>query len=128
MCTNELEHLKFLNNLVHHKKVFLVTVIFILIASSIFRKRWIYVMLSLPFLYFAFIMFIPLNSALIKKNSNIYILPTAKSTLFHRAKVKQEVEILVQKKRYSKILLQNGSIGWIKNENIKKINSIFIFR
>ncbi|OUR73936.1 hypothetical protein A9Q76_01750, partial [Arcobacter sp. 31_11_sub10_T18] len=61
----------------------------------------------------------------VKKNSNIYILPTNNSTVFYKLDKIQKVEILNKKDDFLKIFFKKSNtqkeiIGWIKENNIVK--------
>ncbi len=57
---------------------------------------------------------------MLKAQSKIQILPTLNSTYFYSGEQIQEVEVLDKREHYRKILLNNGKIGWVKNEDLAK--------
>lgn len=58
--------------------------------------------------------------ASLKAHSQIQILPTKNSTYFYSEEYEQEVEVLGTRENYKKILLNNGKIGWVKDEDLAK--------
>lgn len=62
----------------------------------------------------------PLNKVELKSNSSLMILPTEHSTIFFTSTQALEVEKLAEREKYTKVLLNDGKIGWTNNENIRK--------
>lgn len=83
---------------------------------------------SYPFLAGAIVAFIlsffvgngSTQTATLKANSRVKILPTTQSTFFYTSQKDEEVEILGKRENYLKILLSDGKIGWVSNENLQK--------
>ncbi len=61
-------------------------------------------------------MLLPNSHMTLKKEQKIYILPTLNSTVFKIIKEEEEVEVLMDKNGFKKILFKNNHIGWIKND------------
>ncbi len=62
----------------------------------------------------------PLNSIKIEKNTNVKILPTKNSTIFHTTTRTLYAQVLGSREDFKKVLLPNGKIGWIKDKNDSK--------
>ncbi len=60
------------------------------------------------------------SSVTLDKGVNIRILPTHNSTIFFKTPDKIEAKILLKKEGYTKLLLPNGKIGWVRDEDLKK--------
>lgn len=92
----------------------------ILLYLFLRRRKIIYLM----FLLVIIALFIygknPFNDMKIEQNTNVKILPTQKSTIFYVVPRTLYVQILGTKDDYIKILLPNGKIGWIKDDNAIK--------
>jgi hypothetical protein len=110
-----------------YKKFAILSFVVILLAIFVYRKKWVYLVLVTPFIVGAFFIFTPPKKATIKANTKVQILPTPKSTVFYIIQLEGDFELIKEGEKYSKIILKNESIGWIKNENIKQIKSNFFF-
>jgi hypothetical protein len=60
------------------------------------------------------------GSLTLDKGVNIRILPTNNSTVFFKTSKKIDAKILLKKDGYTKLLLPNGKIGWIKDDDLSK--------
>ncbi len=60
------------------------------------------------------------NNLTLKKDMIIRILPTQNSTIFFKTAKEMEVKVLLKKNGYTKILLPNTKIGWIKDADLSK--------
>ncbi len=60
------------------------------------------------------------NNLTLKKDMIIRILPTKNSTIFFKTAQELEVKVLLKKNGYTKILLPNTKIGWIKDADLSK--------
>ncbi len=58
------------------------------------------------------------NNETLKPGVLIHILPTSNSTIFYKTSQPLEVKILLKKGNYTKVLLPNTKIGWIKNDDL----------
>lgn len=61
----------------------------------------------------------PFAGASIKAGSEVTILPASGSSVFYKPNNDEKVQVLLSQEQYTKILLDNGKIGWVRNENIK---------
>lgn len=60
------------------------------------------------------------NNLTLEKDIPIRILPTSNSTIFFKTGVPLQVKVLLKKNGYTKILLPNTKIGWIKDDDLSK--------
>ncbi len=60
------------------------------------------------------------NNLTLEKDMIIRILPTENSTVFFKTAQELEVKVLLKKNGYTKVLLPNTKIGWIKDADITK--------
>ena len=75
--------------------------------------------ISIIFLIISIIYLLPNEKAIVKKDTNVYILPTRNSTIFFKSANSQNVEILDRKNGFIKVLgIDNEFIGWIKEESL----------
>ncbi|MDD3463641.1 MAG: hypothetical protein PHW07_08425 [Sulfurospirillaceae bacterium] len=84
------------------------------------RRKFIYLLFSIAFTMLFFFEKTHLNAVVIAENTNVMILPTAKSSVFYTTEKSLHVEKLGQKNGYIKILLPNSKIGWVKETNVVK--------
>ncbi|MDO4674488.1 SH3 domain-containing protein [Campylobacter sp.] len=93
-----------------------------LILAALFVWKKGYFILASALLSFAlgFLMDTNTQSATLKSGARVQILPTENSTLFHTAESSQRVEILAKRGRYTKILLNDGKIGWAHHADLRK--------
>ena len=75
--------------------------------------------LAVIFSSYAFYDARPFAGANIKAGSAVTILPVNGSSVFYRPSSDEKVQVLLSQEKYTKILLDNGKIGWVRNENIK---------
>ncbi len=61
---------------------------------------------------------LPNKKVLLKKEIKVYILPTKLSTVYKITKQNNEVEILMKRDNFIKVLFKNKHIGWIKENDI----------
>jgi len=103
-------------NMDFYKKVFfafMTTLSFMLY----YYKRWrIVLVFALFFGIILITMLLPNSHLTLKKEEKVYILPTLNSTIFKVMTEEEEVEVLLEKNGFKKVLFQNKHIGWVKSE------------
>lgn len=104
---------------IFYKALFLVVMALLFVALFIFRRNYIFLLLAALFIIALAYVQIPITKAKLPAGTALRILPMANSTLFFRTDQPMEVDILLKKKRYTKVLLPNKKIGWVKNEAIR---------
>ena len=87
-------------------------------ASMIYYfKRWrITLVFAVIFTVTLLMMLLPNPKLVLQKEEKVFLLPTPKSTVFKVIEEEEVVEVLVDKNGYKKILFQNNTIGWVKDE------------
>ena len=93
-------------------------VIFILLA--IWRRKFSYFFVAAVFIALGIYTYNPFGKAVLKPDVSVTILPTKNSTVFYTSRKNENVEILDKKDDYSKILFQDGKIGWVKKDDLVK--------
>ena len=93
-------------------------VIFILLA--IWRRKFSYFFVAAVFVALGIYTYNPFGKAVLKPDVSVTILPTKNSTIFYTSRKNENVEILDKKGDYSKILFQDGKIGWVKKDDLVK--------
>lgn len=61
----------------------------------------------------------PFSQITIKSGAEVTILPTNGSSVFYKSANDESVKVLGKSGQYTKILLNDKKIGWVRNENIK---------
>ena len=59
-----------------------------------------------------------LNDIELKSGTTVFVLPTTNSYIYKKLNNTTNAKVLVEKPKWSKVLLENEKIGWVKNENI----------
>jgi len=95
-----------------------VAALFLLLYA--FRRRILYLLLSLAFSAYYAYSISPFSQITIKPDTRVRIIPTERSTIFFTTEDYTRVEYLGSTEEYLKILLPTGKIGWIKEENVSK--------
>ena len=93
-------------------------VIFILLA--IWRRKFSYFFVAAVFIALGIYTYNPFGKAVLKPDVSVTILPTKNSTIFYTSRKNENVEILDKKGDYSKILFQDGKIGWVNKDDLVK--------
>ena len=107
------------SNLSMYKNIILVAIAFLFLVIFFFRRRIIYLFIFILIVIYLFIFYNPFDSIILPKNIKIRILPTYNSTIFYITDRKIEAEKLNSTKKYIKVLLPNGKIGWVEKRDIK---------
>jgi len=102
------------NDLLIYKQMILIGIILILLIIFLWIKQkivifWV-VLVTCVLIYIS----LPNQKINIPKGTKIYILPTSNSNIFKITNKVLEVEVLLKKENYIKILLPNNTVGWIK--------------
>jgi len=84
----------------------------------LWRKKYIYLFLTLIPLAYIVYLAIPSNEVCIKQGSNIYLLPVHNSTIFETTSSRYYLLQEGSVKKFVKVKLENQKIGWVKNEDL----------
>lgn len=103
-----------------YKDIILYALVAIFLLFFVFKRNYYYLALAILFGLYSFYVNKPFSEGVIDTNAEVSILPTPNSTIFYVADHSQKVKIMTEEGKYTKILLANKKIGWVKNENIKQ--------
>lgn len=103
-----------------YKDVTIAVFIILLLLLFIVRKKGFYLFLAILLASFFIYSKYPFSKLKIAPETNLRIVPTEKSTIFHTTKEPLLVEELGRRDEYIKILLHTGEIGWIKDSSVIK--------
>lgn len=102
-----------------YKDISIYALIAIFLLFFIFKRSYYSLVLAIAFGGYAFYDSKPFSDGMLEINSEVRILPTPNSTIFYVSKASQKVKIMSKNDTYTKIILSDKKIGWVKNENIK---------
>lgn len=89
-----------------------------ILVFTIFRRRFIYLVLVIfPIAYIAYIS-IPAKDVCIKMGTNIHLLPVNNGTIFETTQSEYILTKEGSAQEYTKIKLENEKIGWVRNEDL----------
>ncbi|WP_086243720.1 hypothetical protein [Campylobacter devanensis] len=97
--------------------IYIAIILFLLLF--IWKKSYYSFIIAVAFIAYAIYDNKPFSEAKLKANSKIRILPMPNSTIFAIAAKEQNVKIITKNENFTKIILQNETIGWVENESIK---------
>ncbi len=97
-----------------YKNITLVAIAFFSLVIFFFRRKIVYIFIFILIMIYLFIFYNPFDSIILPKNTKIRILPTYNSTVFYLTDRKIVAEKLNSTKKYIKVLLPNGKIGWVR--------------
>lgn len=103
-----------------YKDIGMGAIALLFLVVFIFRKRYFYLIIALLFAGILIYKQISFTKLMLKDNTKVRILPTEKSTIFFTTQNPTEAEKLNTIKYYIKVLLPNGKIGWVKEDDIIK--------
>ncbi len=111
------------SNILFYKRVALGGLFVIFFIIYIWKRKKIYLILTLISCIGTLIYSIPNKTSLLKKDSYIYILPTKKSTIFQKTDKDHVVEVSIKRGEFIKIIVEQGDksmIGWVKENDLIK--------
>lgn len=93
----------------------------IFMALFVYKRHFAFVLIALICVILSFFVGKSTSSEMgvLKANSKAQLLPTTRSSYFYTSKNDEEVEIIGSRKDYIKVILKNGQIGWVKEDDIK---------
>ena len=101
-----------------YKNISFGVIFLILLYIFVKRRRLVYLLFMILLIVYYFIDTNPLNSIKIPANTKVQILPTQNSTVFYVTPRVLYVQTIMTRENYTKIILPNGKIGWIKDKNV----------
>jgi len=103
-----------------YKDILFGTLCALMILIFIFKKYKSALLAAILIAIYLFYTNNPFNKITLSPESVIRVLPTEKSSVFHITEGFLEVERLMSKNGYIKIMLPSGRIGWVKEEYVIK--------
>lgn len=108
------------NTLDLYKQVALYLLSLVCVLIFIFKRSYIILIIAVLSFTASFFVSTQTHTGIIKANAKAKILPTEQSSSFYISDEAQEVEILGKRQHYVKILLKDGKIGWIDEQDLQK--------
>ena len=108
------------SNFLFLKRLFFLGLTVVALLLFFIKRKVVFLVVTVVFLTILIILMLPNKKGVISKATKIYILPTKNSTIFKITKEPKNVEILNSKHSFVKILLEDKTIGWVKDNDIKK--------
>lgn len=111
------------SNVLFYKKVAFSSMAALFLLIFLWKRNYTYLIICLVFLIITILYFMPNEKIVLKKSTNIYILPTKNSTVFHITDKKIIAERLMKKDGFIKIMFKNRrniTIGWVKENDFIK--------
>ena len=102
-----------------YKDISIYFAIIIFLVIFIWKKSYYSLVIAIAFIAYSLYDNKPFSDAKLKTDTKVRILPTSNSTIFAITTKEQDVKIITKKDNYTKVILQNQTIGWVENENIK---------
>lgn len=102
-----------------YKELSIYIAIILFLLLFIWKKSYYSFIIAVAFIAYAIYDNKPFSEAKLKANSKIRILPMPNSTIFAIAAKEQNVKIITKNENFTKIILQNETIGWVENESVK---------
>jgi hypothetical protein len=99
-----------------YKQIFFAFVATIFFMIYYYRKNKIYLFIAVIASVILINKLIPNGNTTLKKGEKVYILPTSNSTVFRVVGDDEEVEVLLSRDGFKKVLFKNENIGWVKSE------------
>ncbi len=98
-----------------YKKVAAIFFFIVFFLLFVWKRKRVFLIISGILLIISIIYLLPNEKGIVKKDSNVYILPTRNSTIFFKLENNQNVEVLDRKNGFIKVLgVDSEFIGWIK--------------
>jgi len=106
------------NDMKIYKSVAIAMIVLFFLMVYFFKREFFFLFFAVLFMTLLIYMLYPNKSFVLNEDVKVYILPTQNSTVFNILGKEQRVQLLIKKDKFSKVLFENGSIGWIKNGKI----------
>ena len=103
------------NDMYIYKVIAISIVVLFFLMVYYFKREFFFLFFAVIFMTLLIYMIWPNSKIILNKNTKVYILPTSNSTIFSIIKKKEEVEILIKKDHFIKVLFKNKNIGWVNN-------------
>ena len=102
-----------------YKEISVYIAIVISLLIFIWQRSYYWLLIAIAFIAYSLYDNKPFSDATLKDGAKVRILPMPNSTIFAITTKEQNVKVITKKDNFTKIILQNQTIGWVENENIK---------
>ena len=102
------------------KKYALLTLSILFVLLFLWKRDFFYLVLAVIAAAILLTFYTALATVCVKEGSPLYIVPTATSTTSIHIDTKFTTTKLAERNEFVKIKYKNGTVGWIKNENLCK--------
>lgn len=107
------------NNYQIYQILILIVVALLFLGLYFYKRKWIFIIFAiLPLVGIVYILSIRTSATLIP-NAIVRIQPTYNSTIILQTTGTLKVDVITQKRGYYKIVLEDGKIGWVKENDIQ---------
>lgn len=100
------------------KKYTLLTLTVLFVLLFIWKKDFFYLVMAVVAASILLMLFTSLSSVCVKEGSPLYIVPTENSTTSIHIDQTYKTVKLAERNEYVKIEYKNGTVGWIRNEDL----------
>ena len=100
------------------KKYTLLTLIILFVLLFLWKKDFFYLIMAVIAATVLLTFYTALATVCIKEGSPLYIVPTSNSTTSIHIDTKYKTTKLAERNEFVKIEYKNGTVGWIKHENL----------
>ncbi len=100
------------------KKYTLLGLIILFVLLFVWKRDFFYLILAVITAAVLLTFYTPLATVCVKEGSPLYIIPTSNSTTSIYIDTKYKTTKLAQRNEFVKIEYKNGTVGWIKNEDL----------
>lgn len=100
------------------KKYMLLGLIILFVLLFVWKRDFFYLILAVITAAVLLTFYTPLATVCVKEGSPLYIIPTSNSTTSIYIDTKYKTTKLAQRNEFVKIEYKNGTVGWIKNEDL----------
>jgi len=105
-------------SMIRYKQIIVLSFLILLIVIYLINQKKLVLFLILIMMYIAINLFLPNEKIVLNKETKVYILPTNLSTIYKILDKEEEVEILMKKEKFIKILFKNKNVGWVKKTDV----------
>ncbi|CAM2790001.1 SH3 domain-containing protein [Helicobacter burdigaliensis] len=107
------------NNYQIYQILVLIVIALLFFGLYFYKRKWIFIVLAiLPLFGILYILSIRTSATLVP-NTIVRIQPTFNSTIILQTEEALKVEVITQKRGYYKVVLEDGKIGWVKENDVQ---------
>ncbi len=106
------------NNMIFYKQATSLVIVLIFLLLYVKTNHKAFVVFVFIFAIIFINLILPNKKIILNKEIKVYILPTKLSTIYKITNKNDEVEILMKRDNFIKVLFKNKQIGWIKENDI----------